>query len=46
MQRPEPRQLLSALTITNNGDVTRVWWTPNDDGLWKLTDLTGAVQRA
>lgn len=36
---------MNLLGSTNQGSLSRLWWTPNDDGLWKLTDLTeGAVR--
>jgi hypothetical protein len=37
---------MSLLGLDDEGDVTRVWWTPNDDGRWKLTDMTAAATRA
>jgi hypothetical protein len=37
---------MSVLGTTDEGEVTRLWWTPNDDGRWKLTDLTGEAVRA
>ncbi len=37
---------MSLLGATDERDVTRLWWTPNDDGRWKLTDLTECCARA
>jgi len=32
-------------TDDDSGNVLRLWWTPNDDGRWKLNDLTELAVR-
>ncbi len=37
---------MSVLGPTDTGEVTRLWWTPNDDGQWKLDNLSDIAVRA